>query len=207
MAPGPANGPLRDASTSLRPCLGWPREAGSASGKSVTDFSVATNEYRGGEERTEYQVKGRVSPLARSGSLPGFEPRSHSIASATRSQEWSSTPSSRRRYVVVTASDRVVEERADRLDRLPGIAPELRRAVAEDVQPGRLQPSHRRGSGGTGRRTCCPRAPWDQHPPATATPPVPSSPAPCRSRPASAWMASQAGLGSSRRPRLPPLPR
>ena len=31
------------------------------SGKVVTNFSVATNEYRGGEERTEYHVKGKVS--------------------------------------------------------------------------------------------------------------------------------------------------
>jgi hypothetical protein len=34
----------------------------------------------------------------------------------------------------------VIEERADRLDRLPGIAPELRGAVTEDVKPGRLEP-------------------------------------------------------------------
>jgi hypothetical protein len=34
------------------------------SGKAVTNFSVATNEYRGGEERTEYHVKGKVSHLS-----------------------------------------------------------------------------------------------------------------------------------------------
>jgi hypothetical protein len=33
-------------------------------GKAVTNFSVATNEYRRGEERTEYHVKGKVSPLS-----------------------------------------------------------------------------------------------------------------------------------------------
>ena len=30
------------------------------SGKTVTNFSVATNEYRKGEEYTEYHVKGKV---------------------------------------------------------------------------------------------------------------------------------------------------
>jgi single-stranded DNA-binding protein len=39
------------------------------SGKTVTNFSMATNEYRGGEERTEYQVKGKVSPLTKRGAL------------------------------------------------------------------------------------------------------------------------------------------
>lgn len=32
-----------------------------ASGKAVTQFVVATNEYPGGKEKTEYQVKAKVS--------------------------------------------------------------------------------------------------------------------------------------------------
>jgi single-stranded DNA-binding protein len=31
-----------------------------ASGKAVTQFVVASNEYPGGKERTEYQCKGKV---------------------------------------------------------------------------------------------------------------------------------------------------
>ena len=31
-----------------------------ANGKTVTQFSLATNEYRGGQEKAEYHVKGRV---------------------------------------------------------------------------------------------------------------------------------------------------
>lgn len=34
----------------------------------------------------------------------------------------------------------VVQERADLLDRGPGIPPELRRDVTEDVEPGRCEP-------------------------------------------------------------------
>ena len=33
-----------------------------ANGKTVTQFSVATNEYRGGQEKPEYHVKGKVWP-------------------------------------------------------------------------------------------------------------------------------------------------
>ena len=32
-----------------------------ASGKTVTQFSIATNDYRGGQEKAEYQVKVKVS--------------------------------------------------------------------------------------------------------------------------------------------------
>jgi len=31
-----------------------------ASGKTVTQFSLATNDYRGGQEKAEYQCKGKV---------------------------------------------------------------------------------------------------------------------------------------------------
>ena len=62
------------------------------------------------------------------------------IASTTRSQEWSSIPSSRRRYVVVTRQRRVVEERADGLDRLPGVPPQPSSAMPQDVEPRRRQP-------------------------------------------------------------------
>jgi hypothetical protein len=46
-----------------------------ASGKSVTQFSVATNEYAGGKEKAEYQCKGKVYRLTVFPAQPPPPPR------------------------------------------------------------------------------------------------------------------------------------
>ena len=67
-----------------------------ATGKTVTQFSVATNDYRGGAEKAEYHVKGKVcGPRLQARARPtlNYTP----IAAATSGHVRSSTPSRRRR--------------------------------------------------------------------------------------------------------------